>query len=73
MKKSLSGVVAVNLKNGRVIHAYWVKDCRDVHVTCYDSEFYDSDSTDTSDFMVEIDAKALLKKMIKNKGGQVAD
>ena len=73
MKRVLSGVVTVTLKNGRVIRASWVKDCRDVHVTCYDSEFYGSDSIDTSDFMVEIDAKSCLKKMIQDKGGKVED
>ena len=73
MKRFLNGVVSVTLKNGRVVTASWEKSCRDVHVTCYDSEFYGSESIDTSDFMVVVDAKWCLKKIIQDKGGLVVD
>ena len=52
----LQGFVPVTLKDGRVVSGFWIKDCRDVHVTCYDDIFLGSYSIDTTDYSVEIDA-----------------
>ena len=36
----LTGTVSVKLKNGRIINGFYTKDCRDVVVRCYDSDFF---------------------------------
>ena len=69
MKTFPHGIVSVALKNGRIVSGSWIKDCRDVHVTCYDDIFFGSYSIDTTDYSVEIDALFCLKQIIINKGG----
>ena len=72
MKTFPQGTVSVELKNGRIVKASWIFDCRDIHVTCYDTEFYGSESIDSSKYCAEIDAVHCLKKIITDKGGQLA-
>lgn len=72
MKTFPKGVVSVTLKNGRIVKASWILDCRDVRVTCHDTEFFGSESIDSSKYCAEIDALYCLKKLIKDKGGQLA-
>lgn len=52
----ITGDVSVKLKNGRIIKGYYKKECRDVVVQCDDSEFFGSESIDTTDYSVETDA-----------------
>lgn len=72
MKTFPQGEVSAALKNGRIVKASWILDCRDVHVTCYDTEFFGFESIDSSKYCAEIDALYCLKKIIKDKGGQLA-
>lgn len=66
-----SGFVSVKIENGRNVTAYYTKDCRDVVVQCDDSEFFGSESIDTTDNSVEADALWCLKKIITAKGGKI--
>ncbi len=72
MKTFPEGVVSVTLKNGRKVKASWILDCRDVHVTCHDTEFFGSESIDSSKYSAEVDALYCLKQIIINKGGVLA-
>lgn len=65
------GTISVELKNGRIVSANWIKDCRDVHITSYDDDFFGSWSIDTTDYSAEIDAKWCLEQLIKSKGGEI--
>lgn len=71
MPNCFKGIVTVALKNGRVVTGSWKKDCRDVHVTCDDDEFFGSESINTTDHSAFIDAKWCLKKIILDKGGEL--
>ncbi|MCI6316157.1 MAG: hypothetical protein SO238_00100 [Treponema sp.] len=72
MKTFSQGEVSVTLKNGRIVKASWILDCRDIHVTSYDTEFFGIESIDSSKYCAEIDAIYCLRKIIEDKGGQLA-
>ena len=65
------GTVSVKLKNGKIVTAHYTKECRDVVVHCDDSEFFGTESIDTTDYSVEQDALWYLKKIIIEKGGEI--
>lgn len=67
----LTGTVSVKLKNGKIVTAHYTKECRDVVVHCDDSEFFETESIDTTDYSVEQDAMWCLKKIISEKGGEI--
>ena len=67
----LTGTVSVKLKNGKIVIALYTKECRDVVVHCDDSEFFGTESIDTTDYSVEQDALWCLKKIIIEKGGEI--
>ncbi len=67
----LTGTVSVKLKNGKIINGFYTEDCRDVVVRCYDSDFFGTESIDTTDYSVEQDAMWYLKKIIREKGGEI--
>ena len=50
------GTVSVKLKNGKIVTAHYTKECRDVVVHCGDSDFFETESIDTTDYSVEQDA-----------------
>lgn len=64
-------IVSVKLKNGKIVTAHYTKECRDVVVHCDDSEFFGTESIDTTDYSVEQDALWCLKKIIIEKGGEI--
>ena len=52
------GTVSVKLKNGRIINGFYKKDCRDVVVSCYDSDFFgETQPIDTTNFGVKKNAR----------------
>lgn len=67
----LTGTVSVKLKNGRIVPAHYTKECRNVVVHCDDSDFFETESIDTTDYSVEQDALWCLKKIIIEKGGEI--
>lgn len=68
----LTGTVSVKLKNGRIINGFYTKDCRDVVVRCYDSDFFgETQPIDTTNFSVKIDARWALENYIREKGGEI--
>lgn len=67
----LTGTISEKLKDGRIIKGYYTKESRDVQVQCYDSEFFGTESIDTTDYSVEADALWCLRKLIRNKGGKI--
>ena len=67
----LTGTVSVKLKNGKNVTAHYTKECRDVVVHCDDSEFFGTESIDTTDYSVEQDAMWCLKKIIIENGGEI--
>lgn len=71
MPNLFKGIVTVVLKNGRIVTGSWKKDCRDVHVTCDDDEFFGSESIDTTDYSASSDAKHCLERIILDKGGEL--
>lgn len=50
------GTVSVKLKNGKIVTAHYTKECRNVVVHCDDSDFFGTESIDTTDYSVEKDA-----------------
>ncbi len=68
----LTGTVSVKLKNGRIINGFYTKDCRDVVVRCYDSDFFgETQPIDTTNFSVKKDARWALENYIREKGGEI--
>ena len=66
------GTVSVKLKNGRIIYGFYTKDCRDVVVRCFDSDFFgETQPIDTTNFSVKIDALWALENYIREKGGEI--
>lgn len=66
------GTVSVKLKNGRIIKGFYTKDCRDVVVRCFDSDFLgETQPIDTTNFSVKIDARWALENYIREKGGEI--
>ena len=66
------GTVSVKLKNGRIIDGFYTKDCRDVVVRCFDSDFFgETPPIDTTNFSVKIDARWALENYIREKGGEI--
>ena len=64
-------IVSVKLKNGKIVTAHYTKECRDVVVHCDDSEFFGTESIDTTAYSVEQDAIWCLKKIIRKKGDEI--
>ena len=65
------GTVSIKLENGKIVTAHYTKECRDVVVHCDDSEFFGTESIDTTDYSVEQDALWCLKKIIIENGGEI--
>ena len=63
--------ISVKLKNGKIVTAHYTKECRDVVVHCDDSEFFGTESIDTTDYSGEQDALWCLKKIIIEKVGEI--